>query len=331
MKEGDKPIVFDRVTSRFSGVKILVVGDIMMDRFIWGKVSRISPEAPVPVVLVEKETFLLGGAANVVNNIHALNGKVSLCGVIGKDETGQRILKELRQKGVDVRGILMEEGRQTTTKTRIVAHQQQVVRIDRESTDSLKASTVRDLSRFIRANLKDFDGIILSDYGKGLLCRELIRRVILQAHETKKFVMVDPKLKNFFSYRGATVITPNTAEASAAAGISIVDLPSLKRVGRSLLKRLRCEVLVITRGEEGMALFEPEGEPYLVPTVAKEVYDVTGAGDTVIGTMALAMAAGAGVKEAATFANHAAGIVVGKVGTATVSREELARAIQQAS
>ena len=317
------------ILARFSEAKILVVGDIMMDRFIWGKVSRISPEAPVPVVLIEKETLLLGGAANVVNNIHSLGGHVSLCGVIGDDEGGQRVLRELTQRGVDIRGLMIEEGRQTTTKTRIIAHQQQVVRIDRETTDFLKSSTFRDLSRFIDENIKDFDGIILSDYGKGLLTRELIRALIHRASETNKFVMVDPKLKNFFFYRGATVITPNTGEASAAAGAPITDLSSLKRVGKALLKRLRCEVLVITRGEEGMALFEPNQEPYLVPTVAREVYDVTGAGDTVIGTMALAMAAGVGVKDAARLANHAAGIVVGKVGTATVTQEELAREIKR--
>lgn len=312
----------------FAKARILVVGDIMMDRFIWGRVSRISPEAPVPVVLVEKETFLLGGAANVVNNVHSLGGHVTLCGVIGDDEMGQRILNELNQKGVDIRGVIFEEGRQTTAKTRIIAHQQQVVRIDRETTDSLKSSTLRDLARFIDEHLREFDGIILSDYGKGLLTKELIKALIQRAGESKKFVMVDPKLKNFFFYRGATVITPNTGEASAAAGVPITDFPSLKRVGKALLKRLRCKVLVITRGEEGMALFEPNQDPYLVPTVAKEVYDVTGAGDTVIGTMALAMAAGFGVREAARLANHAAGIVVGKVGTATVTQEELARAIQ---
>ena len=328
MKKGKTSSGLSRELATFTKARILVVGDIMMDRFIWGRVSRISPEAPVPVVLVEKETFLLGGAANVVNNVHSLGGLVTLCGVIGDDEMGQRILNELNEKGVDIRGVIFEGGRQTTAKTRIIAHQQQVVRIDRETTDSLKSSTLRDLARFIDQNLKEFDGIILSDYGKGLLTKELIKGLIRRAGETKKFVMVDPKLKNFFFYRGATVITPNTGEASAAAGVPVTDLPSLKRVGKALLKRLRCKVLVITRGEEGMALFEPNQEPYLVPTVAKEVYDVTGAGDTVIGTMALAMAGGFGVREAARLANHAAGIVVGKVGTATVTQEELARAIQ---
>ena len=320
---------FEKILSRVSKVKILVVGDIMMDRFIWGKVSRISPEAPVPVVTVEKETFLLGGAANVVNNIHALGGNVTLCGVIGDDEMGQKIIKKLSEMGIGLHGIFVEQGRQTTTKTRVIAHHQQLVRIDRETTDHPKVPTSRNLFEFLKKNIEGFDGIILSDYGKGLLTKELIRATIRRARETKKFIMVDPKLKNFFYYKGATVVTPNAAEASAASGILINDLSSLKRAGRMLLKKLGCDVLVITRGEEGIAIFEPHQEPFLVPTVAKEVYDVTGAGDTVIGTMALALGAGAGVIEAAKLANYAAGIVVGKIGTATVRRDELVNVVKK--
>ncbi len=321
--------MFEKILNKFPKVKILVVGDIMMDRFIWGKVSRISPEAPVPVVAVEKETFLLGGAANVVNNIHSLGGKVSLCGVVGDDEMGEKIIKELAEMGIGMHGIFVEQGRQTTTKTRIIAHQQQVVRIDREATDHLKVPTLRNLSEFIKKNMEGFNGIILSDYGKGLLTKELIRATIRRAREMKKFIMVDPKLKNFSHYKGATVITPNAAEASAASGILINDLSSLKRAGSMLLKKLGCDVLVITRGEEGIAIFEPHQEPFLVSTVAKEVYDVTGAGDTVIGTMALALGAGARVSEAAKLANYAAGIVVGKIGTATVSWAELFNVIKE--
>jgi D-beta-D-heptose 7-phosphate kinase/D-beta-D-heptose 1-phosphate adenosyltransferase len=324
----EKPML-EKILSRFSKVNILVVGDIMMDRFIWGKVSRISPEAPVPVVAVEKETFLLGGAANVVNNIHALGGKVNLCGVVGDDEMGQKIIKKLTEMKIGMHGIFMEQGRQTSTKTRIIAHHQQLVRIDRETTDHPGAPTSRNLSEFLKKNIEGFDGIILSDYGKGLLTKELIRTTIQRARETKKLIMVDPKLKNFFYYKGATVVTPNAGEASAASGILINDLSSLKSAGRMLLKKLGCDVLVITRGEEGMAIFEPRQEPFLVSTVAKEVYDVTGAGDTVIGTMALALGAGARVIEAAKLANYAAGIAVGKIGTATVSQEELIKAIRK--
>jgi D-beta-D-heptose 7-phosphate kinase/D-beta-D-heptose 1-phosphate adenosyltransferase len=231
--------------------------------------------------------------------------------------------------GVGLHGLFVEQGRQTTVKTRIIAHQQQIVRIDREATDHLKVPTLRNLSEFIKKNMEGFNGIILSDYGKGLLTKELIRATIRRAREMKKFIMVDPKLKNFSHYKGATVITPNAAEASAASGILINDLSSLKRAWSMLLKKLGCDVLVITRGEEGMAIFEPRQEPFLVPTVAKEVYDVTGAGDTVIGTMALALGAGARVIEAAKLANYAAGIAVGKIGTATVSQEELIKAIRK--
>jgi rfaE bifunctional protein kinase chain/domain len=322
-----RKMAFDRIIDRFEKGRILVIGDIMIDRFIWGKVSRISPEAPVPVVLVEKETFLLGGAANVVNNIRALRGRVAACGVVGNDEIGRWALKELADRGVQTDGIFVEEGRQTTVKTRIIAHQQQVVRIDRETTEPPDASTSRKLSEFLKGSLADCDGVVLSDYGKGVLTKGLIRQVIQRARGAGKFVLVDPKLKNFFYYKGATVVTPNTSEASAAAGIAILDFSSLVKAGKGLLRRLGCDFLVITRGEEGMAIFEPRKDPFVVPTVAREVFDVTGAGDTVIATMALALASGAGAIEAATLANHAAGIVVGKVGTATVSRQELKEAI----
>jgi rfaE bifunctional protein kinase chain/domain len=321
--------MFERILKRFPKVSILVVGDIMMDRFIWGKVSRISPEAPVPVVAVEKETFLLGGAANVVNNIHALGGNVALCGVVGDDEMGQRVVQKLSEMNIGPQGIFVEQGRQTSTKTRVIAHQQQLVRIDRETTDHPRPLTSQNISKFLRRDIDGFDGIILSDYGKGLLTRGLIRTTIRTAREMKKLVMVDPKIKNFFCYKGATVVTPNAAEASAASSIQIHDSVSLEKAGRILLKKLGCKVLVITRGEEGMAVFEPLQDPFLVPTVAKEVYDVTGAGDTVIGTMALALGAGAGVIEAAKLANYAAGIAVGKVGTATVSQEELIKVIRK--
>ncbi|MBS3907649.1 MAG: D-glycero-beta-D-manno-heptose-7-phosphate kinase [Syntrophaceae bacterium] len=321
--------MFERIIKRFSGVRILVLGDIMLDRFIWGDVSRISPEAPVPVVVVDQETFLLGGAANVVNNIHSLGGKASLCGVIGDDEMGQKVLQRLNEMGIERSGVSVEPGRQTTVKTRIIAHHQQLVRIDRETTQRPKVSTLRSLSDYLKRNIKSFDGVILSDYGKGLLTKGMIRNTIRTARDAKKFVMADPKIKNFFFYRGATVVTPNTGEASSASRISITDEASLDRAGRILLKRLRCDALVITRGEDGMAIFEPHQKPFLVPTEAKEVYDVTGAGDTVIGTMALALGAGASIRRAAELANHAAGIVVEKVGTATVDQEELTSVMKE--
>jgi rfaE bifunctional protein kinase chain/domain len=324
----------ESILNGFSRVKLLVVGDIMMDRIILGRVSRISPEAPVPVVVVEKEGFDLGGGANVAHNIRSLGGKVALCGVLGSDENGKKILQKLVEEGIETQGVSLERGRQTTVKTRIIAHHphhQQLVRVDWETTDHLQASTFRSLSTFLIERIEAFDGIVISDYGKGLLTNKLIQTIIQRAKKAKKLIMVDPKLKNFFFYRGATVVTPNTQEASEASKIPITDQSSVEIIGEKLLRRLACDALVITQGEKGMTIFEPHQEPYTVSTVAREVYDVTGAGDTVIGTMALALATGANVKvkDAASLANYAAGIVVGKVGTATTTQEELRRVIKE--
>ena len=322
----------ESILKGFPKVKLLVVGDIMMDRSILGKVSRISPEAPVPVIIAEKEDFNLGGAANVAHNIRSLGGIVSLCGVVGDDENGQKLYKKMIEKGIQAQGIFFEPGRQTTVKTRIIAHHphyQQLVRVDRETTDRLNISTSRNLTKFLKDKIMDFDGIIISDYGKGLLTKKLIQTIIERGKKSKRLIMVDPKLKNFFFYKGATVITPNTNEACEASRITVKDQSSVEKIGRNLLKRLKCNALVITQGEKGMTIFEPHQEPYPVPTVAKKVYDVTGAGDTVIGTMALALGTGPGVsvKDAASLANYAAGIVVGEVGTATVSKDELLKVI----
>ena len=322
---------FEKILRGFSKAKILVVGDIMMDRSILGRVSRISPEAPVPVILVEKEDFTLGGAGNVANNILSLGGEVSLCGLVGDDENGQRIRKRLVEKGIKTDGLFPEKGRQTTVKTRIIAHHphhQQLVRIDRETTDSPSAFMVRNLLNFLKTNIGRFDGIVISDYGKGLLKKELIRTIIQQARGLKKFVMVDPKLKNFSYYKGATVVTSNIKEASEKSRVPIAEDSSVEKMGKKLLEQLRCDILIITQGEEGMTIFEADRKPRHVQNAAKEVFDVTGAGDTVIGTMALALATGARVEDAARLANYAAGIVVGKKGTATVSREELVKAIK---
>ncbi len=323
-----------KIVDRFPKVKILVVGDIMMDRFIWGKVSRISPEAPVPVVLVDKpddsETLGLGGAANVANNIHCLGGEVLLCGIVGNDEMGRRIKRQLVEKGIGHK-LFVEEGRQTTVKTRIFANQQQVVRIDRETVDHPKVSILREFSKFAIAQIDQVSGIIISDYGKGLLTGALIRGMIRKARKSKKLVMVDPKLRNLRFYKGATVVTPNTKEASEASRVPIVDGSSIEKIGTKLLGELKCKALVITRGEEGMAIFESHCKSVYVPTEAREVYDVTGAGDTVIGALALALGSGSRVriKDAAILANYAAGIVVGKMGTATATRKDLINAIRK--
>jgi rfaE bifunctional protein kinase chain/domain len=313
----------------FGRARILVVGDIMMDLFIRGRVSRISPEAPVPVVAVDKEDFLPGGAANVAHNIRALGGQVTLCSIIGEDEMGERMKAILTGCGTGIDGIWTEPDRQTTVKTRVIAHHQQVVRIDRETVRPLKPATAAKILNYLTDAVEAFDGVILSDYDKGMLTKDLARAVIRRARRAGRFVLVDPKPKNLLYYRGATVVTPNTAEAGAAAGIAITDDGTLERAGRRLLKRLGCQALVITRGEEGMAVFEPHQKTIPIPTVAREVYDVTGAGDTVIGTMALALAGRASYRDAACLGNYAAGIVVGKRGTATASPEELVRVIRE--
>ncbi len=310
----------------FSKVKILVLGDVMMDQFIFGKVSRISPEAPVPVMVIEREAFDLGGAANVAHNVHALGGKVLVCGIVGRDAEGENLRARMAGMGMNTDGLFLDPKRKTTVKTRIVAHHphhQQLVRIDREELTEPSAATARMVSGFLSKRMEECDAIILSDYGKGLLTRSLIEGAIRKARRLKKLIMVDPKERNFFAYKGATVVTPNTKEAGDAFGVVINTRESLEKVGRRLLQRLKCDAVVITQGEEGMTVFQPRKDPVPVPTVAKEVFDVTGAGDTVIGTMTLALGAGATMIEAARLANQAAGIVVGKKGTAVVLKEEL--------
>ena len=315
--------------SKFEESKILVIGDIMVDQFVWGKVSRISPEAPVPVVSVTSESLLLGGATNVVNNIYSLDGKVMVCGVVGNDEMGGKLIGDLKDMGVDVDGIIVENGRPTTVKTRIIAHSQQVVRYDREDISEITLDSMQKVISYLRKNLNSLDAVIISDYGKGVVSEQLIREVLRIAIDNDKIISVDPKVSKFSFYKGVTLITPNNKEASEAAGIEIKDKETLLRVGEILLNKLACKLLLITRGEEGMTLFEDNGDVTHIPTLAKEVYDVTGAGDTVISALTLGLTAGASLKEAAVIANYAAGIVVGEIGTAAVTRSELIEAIKR--
>jgi len=315
------------VTRRFSQVRVLVVGDLMLDEFIWGRVDRISPEAPVPVVHVTHENVHLGGAANVVHNIRALGGQAAGCGVVGHDRAGRRVVAELKRTGAGTAGVVAVRGAVTIRKTRIIAHSQQVVRLDREPTDHLPRARQR-VARFLDRHLWDCDAVVLSDYGKGVVDADLLARLRAARARRPFRLIVDPKRANFEQYRGVTLATPNTLEASEAAGISIRDEASLRAAGRRLLQRWEADAVLITRGEQGMTLFVRGGGVRHFPTVARQVFDVTGAGDTVVATCALALAAGAGFDEAAFLANHAAGIVVGKVGTATVSASELRRALR---
>ncbi len=323
-------INIDRIVSRFKEISALVVGDIILDEYFWGKVDRISPEAPVPVVTVEKESQLLGGAANVVNNIRSLGGQVFLSGLVGGDERGRKILNLLEEKGVPTGGVFIDPRRPTSVKTRIVAHSQQVVRFDRENQTSLSQGYADSLVSYVRDTMPHVDTVVIADYGKGVVTEELVKAVTQIAKQEKKPVLLDPKIGRFHLYRDVTLVAPNSQEASLAAGIEIVDGRSLKEVGAKLLDRFNCEVVLITQGEHGMALFERgRKKEFPVQTTAREVFDVTGAGDTVIGVMALVLAAGASYSEAAVVANYAAGIVVGKVGTATVTPEELKEAINR--
>lgn len=316
------------ILNKFSNKTIFVVGDIVMDQYIWGKVSRISPEAPVPVVDVIEENFLLGGAANVLNNIVSLGGKALISGVIGHDDVGRKIIHELRVRKIDTSGIIVESDRPTTLKTRIVAHSQQVVRYDREKRDDINSSSKKVIKEYLKEKLPEIDALIISDYCKGVVTKGLVSEIISLLNSRGLPVLADPKVGHFDLYEGLTLITPNTAEASAGSGIPIINNKSLEMAGKSLIEKLRCKAVLITRGEEGMTLIEDNGEITYIPAVAKKVFDVTGAGDTVIGVMTLAIAAGATMKEAAEIANHAAGIVVGKVGTAVVEMEELKRSLQ---
>jgi len=317
------------LVQKFKKTTLLVAGDIMIDEFIWGTVSRISPEAPVPVVAVTHENLLLGGAANVVHNVHSLGGRVLLAGVIGDDRMGEKIKALLAEQKIDGGGLVEQAGRPTTVKTRVVAHGQQVVRFDRERLEPISTQSQESLLGYIDKNWDEVDGIIISDYGKGLIIPALMDFIMNRKGRDGKLVAVDPKMNHFSLYRGATIVTPNRQEAEAAAGTQIKDESSLMEVGRNLLERFACQAILITRGEEGMVLFEREGDVVNVPTVAKEVYDVTGAGDTVISALTMALAAGSDFPEAAVVANYAAGIVVGKVGTATVTPEELTKAIAE--
>lgn len=321
-----------QVLSGFGGRHILVFGDVMVDEYIWGTASRISPEAPVPVVQVSNgaEDLRLGGAANVAANIRALGGKASLVGVVGNDAPGERLRHQLERAGLKADGIVIDRGRPTTVKTRVVAGSQHVVRFDREETAEVGSKVSALLSEHLRHRLAGADALVVSDYGKGAASGAVLRRAIPLARRMGKLVAVDPKGLRFEKYRGATLLAPNHHEAARAAHLPDRTEADVVRAGRFLLKRLSLRAVVITRGGEGLSLIQEGEGSHHIPAVVREVYDVTGAGDTVIGALALAVAAGATFREAAWIANQAAGIVVAKRGTATASLAELRRAIQAA-
>jgi len=327
-----KTIDFNKIkgkVSNFKSAKVLVVGDLILDEFLWGDVSRISPEAPVPVVWVRKESFMPGGASNVANNLKELGASVYLAGVIGDDERGAVLKGELEGKGIDTSGIIVDDSRPTILKTRVVAQHQQVVRIDKENVDPLSGKVLSSLIKYIEHVMKDMDAIIIEDYGKGVITAGLLSKIVPIAKRYKKIISVDPKEEHFKYYRGISVITPNNHEASKAVGFKITDNATLLKAGRVLLNKLNCKIVLITLGENGMAVFQKSKPMKHIPTIAQEVFDVSGAGDTVIASYTLSLAAGADPITAAHIANCAAGIVVGKVGIAVVTPKELLDRIEK--
>jgi len=308
---------------KFSDTRILVIGDIIMDEYIWGNVSRISPEAPVPVVEVQHGSQMLGGAANVINNISSLGGEPVICGVIGNDQTGQEILERIKGLGLLIDGIISESNRPTSIKTRVIAHNQQVVRFDRESRREIRPENIERLIEFIKQRLPKLDAIVVADYGKGVICGQLMQSLRDLVRNSGIIVVVDPKTDNFEHYQEVDVITPNHYEAGAFCRTEIVDEETLINAGKWILSKLNCRSVLITQGKDGMTLFESDGEINHIPTVARKVFDVTGAGDTVISTICLGLASGMDMKCSAIISNFAAGIVVGEIGTSTVKAEEL--------
>jgi D-beta-D-heptose 7-phosphate kinase/D-beta-D-heptose 1-phosphate adenosyltransferase len=329
-----------KIVSRFPKAKVLVVGDLILDEYIWGSVERISPEAPVPIVWARKKTHVPGGAANVANNIRALGADVCLVGVTGRDKNESTLLSELKKRAIGTSGIFSVNQRHTTLKTRIIAAHQQVVRVDWEHTQPLSKALNQKILNFIRRNISKFDALVIEDYGKGVINMHLLDGIIALARQYNKTIIVDPKEEHFQYYRGVTAITPNRKELeNAVRNLKIKDTSNkfkfhedklftgadIDAAARQVMKYLGLESVLVTLGEQGMKLLEKGGEVTHIPTVAQEVFDVSGAGDTVIGIFTLGLCSGATKLEAAHLANFAAGIVVGKIGTAVTNREELLR------
>ncbi len=304
-------------------IRCLVVGDLMLDEYLWGKAERISPEAPVQVVDVVREELRLGGAGNVVHNLAALGADVSVCSVVGDDQNGRELLEKFCQHHIDTRAIFLDPGRRTSRKTRVVAAHQQIVRIDRESREALPSSVEQQLCTWIADHAREYRVIVLSDYNKGVLTPAVIAAVVAAADLAGIPVLVDPKGTDFTRYSGATLLTPNRKEAEVASGISIKDTASLAEAAAVIMGATGLQHLLITRSEEGMSLFSRGGEVVHIPTVAREVFDVSGAGDTVLATLAVGVASGLTMAESARLANIAAGIAVGKLGTSIVTPQEI--------
>jgi D-beta-D-heptose 7-phosphate kinase/D-beta-D-heptose 1-phosphate adenosyltransferase len=317
------------ILEKFPKQRLLVIGDLMLDRFVWGEVERLSPEAPVPVLRVVSEKSSLGGAANVIHNVCSLGAQVTVCGVVGKDDAGKRIVAALKKIGASIAGLLVDGSFQTIEKSRIIAspHHQQIVRLDRENHQSIGAALLKRLRDFAMAQAAECDAIVISDYGKGAVHPELLDW-LASATRRGLICVVDPKKENYERYRFPTLVTPNRNEASEASGIVIQDEQSLLAAGQKLVRRWRAQAVLITRGADGMSLFRRRNPVQHFPTQPRDVFEVTGAGDTVVAVCALALAAGASFADAAVLANVAAGFVGDEVGTVAVPLAKLKRSIE---
>ena len=315
------------IVDRFTGRKILVLGDLMLDRYVWGRVERISPEAPVPVVEIERESTALGGAGNVAANLRALGAQPVLISVVGDDADGKVLCRSLAGRGVAPRRVITDPARPTTVKTRIIAHSQQVVRADRESRTDLEGDALARVADALGDELPGCEAMVVSDYGKGVIHPRTLDRALLLARKARIPVCVDPKESHIDHYKGVSILTPNQHEAGYMMGRRVVDEASVLEVGWGLQKRLDAGAVLVTRGPQGMSLFERGGRLTHLPTVAREVYDVTGAGDTVVSVVALGLAAGAELPNACYLSNHAAGIVIREIGTASCTRDQLLASI----
>jgi len=311
----------------FKKVKVLVIGDLMIDEYLWGNVDRISPEAPVPVVSVQKESHALGGAGNVIHNLVAMGAKVTAIGTAGTGKTGKMIFEKLEDLGIKTDGIISEPQRPTTRKTRVIASNQQVLRIDKEIKRNINADTLEKLVKIIESKISDASLLILSDYDKGLITRELVQKIVTLAEKHNILTLADPKSLNFSKYEQVSILTPNKKEASLAANMDIKSERDLFDAGHKIMDQVKLERLLMTCGKDGMVLFEKGREPYIIESKARQVFDVSGAGDTVISLLGLGLATGATFKQSALIANVAAGIVVAKVGTAAASIDELKLAL----
>jgi len=316
-----------KIIDQFRGKRVLVIGDVMLDEYIWGKVRRISPEAPVPVVEVKEKTFMAGGAGNSASNIASLGGNVKIAGVIGEDPQAALFCEKLNALGVDTSGLTRDPDHPTITKTRVIANKQHVVRVDVEKREPLSSDSEKSLLQTIEDQIRWAQIVVISDYGKHVVSEKVAQKVIQLATSEEKSVIIDPKGNNYEKYKNATLITPNVMEAEMVLNRDLSSESDIMEAGKSLNELINGKAILLTRGSEGMTLFHNRGETITIPAVARNLFDVTGAGDTVVATLAISLAADASLEDAVYLANLAAGLVVEKLGTATVTCDELRKSI----